>query len=74
MTTDEMPKTQCPQCLAWVEDFDGFGVLAHLPRDHADGCGYCSHPAIDDDVCGVCEATIREVKLPSGAIRHEVVT
>jgi hypothetical protein len=36
---DEMPKTQCPKCREWVDDFDGFGVLIH------DECGYCCHPS-----------------------------
>jgi hypothetical protein len=31
-----------------VDDFDGFGVLAHA------ACGYCSHPSRDDGVCGIC--------------------
>lgn len=69
-TADDLPKTQCPQCGAWVTDYDGFGVLAHLGPD---GCGYCSHPAIDDDVCGICEARIVMHQLPSGAVRREAV-
>lgn len=58
---DEMPKTQCPKCLAWLEDFDGFGVLAHLEPD---GCGYCSHPSLDGNVCGICEATVFDTPAP----------
>jgi hypothetical protein len=45
---DWVPETLCPNCLAWVPDLDGFGVLAH------DACGYCSHPSSDDGVCGIC--------------------
>ncbi len=44
----------CPKCGAWVPDFDGFGVLAHIRPVHPDGCGYCSHPSRDDGVCGIC--------------------
>ena len=39
---------QCPKCVERVEDFDGFGVLAH------DKCGYCSHPSRYGGVCGIC--------------------
>ncbi len=48
------PTATCPQCKAEVEDFDGFGVLAHLKPFYGDGCGYCSHPSRDDGVCGLC--------------------
>lgn len=56
---EEVPKSQCPQCKAWVKDPDGFGVLAHLKPAHADGCGYCSHPTRTSDTegawdCGLC--------------------
>lgn len=51
---DEVPDAQCPKCGASVPDFDGFGVLAHIKPAYPDGCGYCSHPAIDDGVCGIC--------------------
>lgn len=49
----EYPKTQCPKCGEWIEDMDGFGVLAHK------ACGYCSHPSQDGDgegdfICGIC--------------------
>ena len=51
--SDKQPTSPCPQCKAEVPDFDGFGVLAH------DACGYCSHPAMDQDehgrwLCGIC--------------------
>jgi len=42
----------CPSCDGEVFDFDGFGVLAH------EDCGWCSHPAIDDGQCGICDAVI----------------
>jgi len=45
---NDTPKTQCPRCGAWVEDFDGFGVLAH------EACGYCSHPSGYGGVCQIC--------------------
>lgn len=56
---DDMPTATCPRCKAEVEDFDGFGVLAHIKPAYPDGCGYCSHPSRDGDgkgnwVCGIC--------------------
>jgi primosomal protein N' len=41
-------QTQCPNCGAWVADFDGWGVLAHGE------CGYCSHPSSTGGVCDIC--------------------
>lgn len=57
----QVPKTACPNCGQWVDDFDGFGVLTH------EECGYCSHPAslINDDgtlTCEVCGHTFDEPK------------
>lgn len=54
-----MPLAPCPKCGAWVEDHDGFGVLAHIKPAYADGCGHCSHPSRDGDghggwICGIC--------------------
>jgi len=53
------PRAQCPGCGKWVDDHDGFGVLAHIKPTYPDGCGYCSHPSRDGDdqgnmVCGIC--------------------
>lgn len=48
---DDIPKQPCPNCHAMIEDFDGFGVLAH------EECGYCSHPSRTDGVCGICGDT-----------------
>ncbi|KKM72074.1 hypothetical protein LCGC14_1424150 [marine sediment metagenome] len=56
MTDFIQPTMTCPKCHAEIEDFDGFGVLAH------DECGYCTHPARDGKVidgqhvwvCGIC--------------------
>jgi hypothetical protein len=83
MTTDEQiietnPQTQCPRCLAWVDDLDGFGVLAHLGPD---GCGYCSHPStvilvgptdtgLMRERCDVCRGTV-ESRTING--RYEVL-
>jgi hypothetical protein len=53
-TANEMPpvpQMQCPKCGEWLEDMDGFGVLAH------DACGYCTHPSIADYRCMICGAT-----------------
>ena len=52
--SDDQPEMQCPKCKAWLPDFDGFGVLAHTKPAYADGCGYCSHPALADGVCEIC--------------------
>lgn len=41
----------CPKCGGYVEELDGFGVLAH------DRCGYCSCPSIDGDTCSICGKT-----------------
>ena len=51
---DEVPQTQCPKCGAWVDDYDGFGVLAHSE------CGYCCHPSASGSplTCGICGAVI----------------
>lgn len=51
---DEQPMMTCPQCGAELEDFDGFGVLAHTQPAYDDGCGYCTHPSRDGGVCGIC--------------------
>lgn len=60
MTTEKQaaqPVMECPQCHKVEEDFDGFGVLC------CDGCGYCTHSAIDGDVCSFCgKNTSEEVK------------
>ena len=45
----ETPKSMCPKCGIWVEDHDGFGVLAHGE------CGYCSHPSSTGGVCDICK-------------------
>jgi hypothetical protein len=44
----------CPQCHTLIDDFDGFGVLAH------DACGYCSHPSLTGGVCEICKARIED--------------
>jgi hypothetical protein len=66
MLTDDpgMPEMACPKCGKEMPDFDGFGVLAHI-APMPDPCGYCSHPSIDGDVCGICGA-----KVPSGKRAH----
>lgn len=48
MPVTEVPQTQCPRCGKWIDDNDGFGVLAH------GACGYCSHPSTLDGTCGIC--------------------
>lgn len=50
MPVTETPQTKCPKCSQWLDDHDGFGVLAHGK------CGYCSHPSTIDGTCGICGA------------------
>ena len=47
-----VPKSQCPRCREYVDDYDGFGVLAHMQSQG--GCGYCSHPGYTDGLCTIC--------------------
>lgn len=52
---ETVPQTQCPSCGDWLDDLDGWGVLAH------EACGYCDHPSLDGDgagrmICGICGA------------------
>jgi len=49
--TEPFPQSQCPGCQAWLDDCDGFGVLAHVKPYHEDGCGYCTHPSSTDGAC-----------------------
>lgn len=51
-----MPRAQCPRCGRWEWDYDGFGILAHTTPAYERGCGYCSHPSIDNGTCGICGA------------------
>lgn len=54
---DELPRALCPRCGMFVIDYDGFGVLAHVStEEHPDdtACGYCSHPAYEDNRCTIC--------------------
>ena len=44
----DLPWVRCPACGAEQADADGFGVL-HCPT-----CGYCTHPSITGDRCGLC--------------------
>ena len=58
LSADDDLCAPCPKCGAWVEDLDGFGVLAHY-APMPDACGYCSHPSRDGDghggmKCGIC--------------------
>ena len=53
MNNSDTPQSQCPKCGKWIDDHDGFGVLAH------DECGYCSHPSAQGNergqmICDVC--------------------
>ncbi len=50
---DDIPQAQCPRCLQWQSDLDGFGVLKCAV------CEYCQHPSIDGHVCGLCKRDTR---------------
>ncbi len=50
---EETPQSLCPNCGKWVDDLDGFGVLAHY-EPMEDACGYCSHPSRDAGICSIC--------------------
>ena len=50
----DQPQMQCPNCHAYEDDFDGFGMLAHTKDAFANGCGWCSHPSRDGDMCNIC--------------------
>jgi len=57
----DTPLVTCPRCKLLVPDWDGFGVLAHLElkgreriENFPKACGYCSHPALDGKICGIC--------------------
>lgn len=59
----DVPRTQCPQCLAWQDDLDGFGVL------HCLACGYCTHASTATDVfgnetCGLCKTVLVHAPAP----------
>lgn len=59
MDTWTQPTMTCPQCGAEEPDFDGLGMLAHVAPGFPNGCGYCTHPALDRNehgvwVCGIC--------------------
>lgn len=45
---DDVPTAECPKCGWMQEDHDGFGVL------HCFKCGYCTHAAVDGNVCSLC--------------------
>jgi hypothetical protein len=49
----DYPLVECPSCHKTQVDMDGFGVL------HC-SCGYCTHPAIADDVCEVCGEVVED--------------
>ena len=53
--TDAYPTVTCPKCQSVQIDMDGFGFLACIP-----GCGYCTHPSLTDDVCGICGETVEK--------------
>ena len=48
MTEIDYPIMTCPVCGHEETDYDGFGCLA------CEKCGWCSHPAYNGGVCGIC--------------------
>ena len=61
MTEFEQPTMTCPRCGKELDDFDGFGVLAHI-APMPDPCGFCSHPNRTDGVCGICGEEIKRLE------------
>lgn len=48
----------CPRCGSEMPDYDGLGVVAHVP-----GCGYCTHPMRTGGRCEICgEPETHEVR------------
>jgi hypothetical protein len=62
MTCEQPPQSQCPQCRAWQDDLDGFGVLVCA------ACGYCEHASQSGQdgwwVCNACNQQIRPLDVP----------
>jgi hypothetical protein len=58
-STRGYPIVECPNCETPQEDCDGLGVI------HCEVCGYCTHPALDGDVCEICGATVKTEEIPS---------
>lgn len=55
----DQPMNECPRCGLLVPDFDGLTFTSHIgkPDDRwPDPCGYCTHPAMDGNVCAICGA------------------
>lgn len=63
----DTPQTQCPKCGHWVDDHDGFGVLAHGT------CGFCSHPSTLDGICGICGECHERDKLTAVVRKGDIV-
>lgn len=55
--SDEIDMMTCPGCGAIEPDHDGMGMIAHTRPAYANGCGYCTHPALRGDECEICHAT-----------------
>lgn len=53
-------QSPCPKCGAWVDDWDGFGVLRH------EACGWCAHPSRTGDVCDICGHSLRATRGEEG--------
>lgn len=51
---EALPVVFCPVCLTEQVDADGFGVL------HCAQCGYCTHPSITGDICGICGNHVKD--------------
>lgn len=45
---DDYPIMECPNCGHTEKDLDGLGMQYCIK------CGYCTHAAIDGDVCELC--------------------
>lgn len=65
------PMSECPRCRLLLPDFDGFGVVSHVhqPDDRwPEPCGYCTHPAMDGNVCCICGAQEDTIEFVSSKI------
>ncbi len=61
----------CPKCKKLLPDYDG-PVIAHFGNHegYPDGCGYCTHPALNGDECDICGAIRDSEEWETAKKRH----